>query len=99
MPVGGKREGAGRKPGSLNRRSKEAAEQAKREGITPLDYMLKIMRDESSDLDRRDDMAKACAPYIHPRLQSTTVKGTGDEGEIVTKLKIEYVNAENPAPR
>ena len=44
----------------------------------------------------RYNAAKDAAPYIHPRLQSTTVKGAGEEGEIVTKLTIEYVNAENP---
>jgi hypothetical protein len=32
--------------------------------------MLSVMRDETADVRRRDDMAKAVAPYIHPRLQS-----------------------------
>jgi hypothetical protein len=32
--------------------------------------MLRVMRDPKVDDHRRDDMAKAVAPYIHPRLQS-----------------------------
>jgi hypothetical protein len=32
--------------------------------------MLSVMRDETADVRRRDDMAKAVAAYIHPRLQS-----------------------------
>ena len=37
-------------------------------GLTPLDYMLSVLRDEKADARRRDDMAKAAAPYVHPRM-------------------------------
>lgn len=37
-------------------------------GMSPLEYMLKVMRDTKADRGRRDDMAKAAAPYIHPKL-------------------------------
>jgi hypothetical protein len=40
----------------------------------PLDYMLEVMRDSGSDERRRDDLAKAAAPYIHPRLSSVEQK-------------------------
>jgi hypothetical protein len=40
------------------------------EGLTPLTYMLQVLRDETQDHARRDDMAKAAAPYVHPRLSS-----------------------------
>ena len=43
--------------------------------INPLDYMLAIVRDERADWRRRDDMAKAAAPYIHPRLTSVEMSG------------------------
>jgi hypothetical protein len=33
--------------------------------------MLRIMRDDKADAKRRDEMAKAAAPYLHPRLQRT----------------------------
>ena len=37
------------------------------EELLPLDYMLKVMNDPKEDKNRRDRMAQACAPYIHPR--------------------------------
>jgi hypothetical protein len=36
--------------------------------LTPLDYMLKVIRDETADEGRRDEMAKLAAPYMHPKL-------------------------------
>jgi hypothetical protein len=45
-------------------------------GETPLEYMLRIMRDEAAESTRRDDMAKAAAPYLHPRLSS--IEHSGD---------------------
>jgi hypothetical protein len=66
MPRGGRRPGAGRNPGSLTRRTREIAEQAAEDGITPLQYMLTVMRDPNELAERRDEMAKAAAPYVHP---------------------------------
>jgi hypothetical protein len=68
MPKGGKREGAGRKPGSLTKRTREIAEGAAASGETPLEYMLRRMRDPSADEHTRADMAKAAAPYVHARI-------------------------------
>lgn len=44
MSKGGKRIGAGRKPGSLTKRTRAIAEQAEAEGKTPLEVMLANMR-------------------------------------------------------
>jgi hypothetical protein len=40
--------------------------------------MLAVMRDETAPADRRDDMAKAAAPYVHPKLAA--VEHTGKDG-------------------
>jgi hypothetical protein len=32
--------------------------------------MLRVLRDDTADRARRDEMAKAAAPYVHPRLAS-----------------------------
>ena len=69
MPSGGARPGAGRKPGSTNRMSAEARANAAATGEMPVDYMLRVMRDESVEARRRDDMAKS-APYLHPKLNA-----------------------------
>ena len=48
-------------------------------GPTPLDYLVQVMRDESLDLAKRLDAAKAAAPYLHPRLASVAVGNQGDK--------------------
>ncbi len=71
---GGKRPNAGRKAGSPNKASIERQAEVAASGTTPLDYMLEVMRDLTQPFDRRDEMAKAAAPYVHPRLASSEVK-------------------------
>lgn len=68
MSRGGRREGAGRKPGSATKRTREIAERAASEGITPLEYMLQVMRDENQEQSVRLDAAKAAARFVHPAL-------------------------------
>jgi hypothetical protein len=36
--------------------------------MLPLDHMLAVMRDPAADQKRRDAMAMAAAPYLHPKL-------------------------------
>ena len=45
-------------------------------GETPLDYMIRVMRDEDADMARRNWAAQAAAPYLHARLASVEQKGT-----------------------
>lgn len=67
---GGARPGAGRKPGSVTKKTREIANKAAEAGITPLEYMLEVMRDDENPMDVRFEAAKAAAPYIHPKLSS-----------------------------
>ena len=76
------RKTGGRKKGSLNKRTlermaieRERLELIKVEGITPLEYMLEVMRDPKAPVYRRDEMAKAAAQYMHPRLNSVEIGG------------------------
>ncbi|MHC2163125.1 hypothetical protein ACVL5V_005546 [Bradyrhizobium ottawaense] len=78
MARGGKRTGAGRKPGSVTKLSREVASQALASGETPAEYMLRVMRDPSVGDDRRDKMAIAAAPYVHPKLAN--VEHAGQDG-------------------
>lgn len=91
MARGGKRAGAGRKTGSATERTREIANAATQSGLTPLEYMLAVFRDENADVQRRDDMAKAAAPYIHPKLANIEHKGDGGG-----PLKIEIVRFSDP---
>ena len=70
----------GRKKGSKNKR-KAVAElmsdvvvQAAQSGETPLEYMLRVMRDQTQEDRRRDEMAKAAAPYVHARLAAAQIE-------------------------
>lgn len=80
----GKKTG-GRKKGSPNKvKSKLAAkvevmEAAAAAGETPLDYMIRVMRDPTVDHRRRDAMAGQAAPYVHAKLASVTVAGDQDK--------------------
>lgn len=68
--AGGRRPGAGRKPGTVNKATREAREKAAATGEMPLDYMLRVMRDKKAGTARRDAMASAAAPYLHPKLSA-----------------------------
>lgn len=85
---GGRRPGSGRKKGSATKRTREIADKAAAEGVTPLEYMLKIMRQPTEHEDPKVtiarealafEAAKAAAPYMHPRLAA--VEHTGAEGQ------------------
>ena len=79
---GGKRPGAGRKPGTANRKTREIADKAAADGITPLEVMLATMRalwdgavgKDGKVIDFEKALAacsvgKDAAPYMHPRMQ------------------------------
>ena len=76
MRHGGSRPRAGRKPGTINRFSKDLLEKASQSGLLPVDYMLGVMRDESLDSRLRIDAAKAAAPYVHQKLSVISVDVT-----------------------
>lgn len=79
MPAGGARPGAGRKKNGANRLTQEAAAKAA-DGLSPLDYLLDVLRDEKNELGVRVDAAKAAAPYCHPR--RAPVDGEGKEASL-----------------
>lgn len=72
---GGARPGAGRPKGAPNKATAEREQQIAASGLTPLDYMLSILRNEENDEAKRFEAAKAAAPYVHPRLATTELKG------------------------
>ena len=74
----GERRG-GRQKGTPNKASIALAAEIAASGETPLNYMLRIMRDQTAEHTRRDDMAKASAPYVHPKLAA--IEHTGKDGK------------------
>jgi len=68
MARGGARDGAGRPAGAATKRTREAAERASEGGLTPLDFMLNILRDEAEAMENRCWAAEKAAPYVHAKL-------------------------------
>lgn len=64
----------GRPVGSSNKRTAETYDKAKKTGELPVDFLLKQMRNDQLDLSIRMSAATSVAPYIHARLNATTVK-------------------------
>ena len=85
----------GRPKGSLNKRTRALVEAAQNGGELPLDYMLRVMRDPNAAAKRRDDMAKAAAPYVHSKLASIEHSGSQEKPPI-TGIEVVFVT---PKPR
>ena len=96
MASGGYRPGSGPKKGTKYRprgtkakaKKKDEIPQdilddAKAANMTPLDYMLMVMRDDTVDVERRDRMAVSAAPYCHTR----KIEGSGKKHEKDEKAK------------
>lgn len=78
MARGGKREGAGRKAGVPNKRTQEIMDKAEASGLTPLEFMLDVLRDDTEEMEKRMWAAEKAAPYVHAKLAS--VEHKGDDG-------------------
>jgi hypothetical protein len=79
MAQGGRRPGSGRPRGSMNKRSQQKAEAIEASGLTPLDYMMSVLRNEENTTDVRLEAAKSAAPYVHARLHATEIIASNDE--------------------
>jgi len=98
----GERRG-GRKKGTPNKATAAKAAEIASSGLTPLEYMLAVMRrDVPEDASLKDiiaaqmlrfEAAKAAAPYVHPRLAATELS-TRDGKPLVVQL----INYGNPDP-
>ena len=82
--MGGKREGAGRPLGAKTKKNwKSMEEMAAKYQHSPLDYLLAVLNNPISSPERKMYAAEKAAPYIHPRLASSTSRiGSDDPIEI-----------------
>jgi hypothetical protein len=60
----------GRKKGVPNKATAAREAEIKQSGLTPLEFMLKVMRDEDASRKERMRAAADAAPYVHPKLSS-----------------------------
>jgi hypothetical protein len=71
--TGGRQKGTKNKHKAVAELMGDVVVQSAMSGETPLEYMLRIMRDANQEDARRDNMARAAAPYVHARLAATEV--------------------------
>jgi hypothetical protein len=92
---GGRRPGAGRPPGAKNRRTIETQAAIQASGLTPLDYMIGVMRDERNDPRVRLEAAHHAAPYVHSKLTATELsvkREPMDREAMIARLKVLMAN-------
>lgn len=85
---GGRRPGAGRKPGTANKKTREIADRAASEGVTPLEVMIEAMRNayETGGAIEAFPYAKDAAPYMHAKISAMEL--TGKDGGPVTHTEL-----------
>lgn len=90
---GGKRPGAGRKKGVPNKATQEQRQAIAESGLTPLEYLLSVVRDKEEERAVRMDAAHKAAPYVHPKLAA--VDHTSSDGTMSpTPTVVEFVAPE-----
>ena len=96
----GKKTG-GRRKGTPNRRTAELRAEMAASGEMPLDYMIRVMRDPTTEPHRRDAMAKAAAPYVHPTLAAVAHRHANADGTpIAPVVNLTVMQPpQQPAPR
>src|SRR5436305_12335938 len=90
------RKTGGRQKGARNRATAEARAAAEAKGILPLDYMLSVMRDANTDAKRRDAMAMAAAPYLHPKMSAVEPKPEKRAGAEEHGIRVVFVRPRPP---
>lgn len=81
------RKTGGRPKGVPNKATAAKARAIARSGVTPLDYMLRVMRNSKTPPLLRLEAAKSAAPYIHPKLSSIIHSGSEEpiRAEIIVR--------------
>lgn len=73
---GGPRPGSGRKKGSATMRLAAIAEKCRKEGITPLEIVIELMRDAyyTRGAQAALEYAEIALPYMHPKIAAIAMQ-------------------------
>ena len=87
----GRAKTGGRKLGVANKRTRQFNAEVAKTKRTPLEHMVA----ETADQDRRDRMAIAAAPYLHPRLAviDSTVQAKVEVSQLTPEQRRERARA------
>lgn len=69
---------AGKPVGTKTKATVAREAEVKASGLTPLDYMLSRLRDETATDEDRKWAAQNAAPYVHPKLAAVQVSSDPD---------------------
>ncbi len=104
MTHGGARPGAGRKVGSATKKTRELADKVIASGLTPLEFMLSVMRDEGAERAERlylsnqllRSLQEAAASELASRM--TAMNNASDNAKtLAKKLTLDYNKARQAA--
>lgn len=73
----------GRVAGVVNKKTAEVQKQVSESGLTPLEYMLEVMRDLANEPRERLNAAQAAAPYVHAKLSTIDLKSENKHSLVV----------------
>jgi hypothetical protein len=93
---GGFRPGAGRKPGSPNKKTSALTIAAAEAGLMPLDLMLMVLRDEQQEWPMRMEAAKSAAPYCHARIAAKE-PAPSDDGRVHYRVTVDWISPSHSA--
>jgi hypothetical protein len=71
----------GRKKGVRNKRTRVLVAEVEASGVTPLEFMLSVMRSPRVKMATRFDAARQAAPYVHAKLAAIEHSGP-DSGPV-----------------
>ena len=95
---GGTRIGSGRPPGARNKKTVQTQAAIEKSGLTPLEYMIGVMRNKKNDERVRLEAAHHAAPYVHARLSTTDLTVNAEQPSIVElQAKLRMYLDTNPA--
>jgi hypothetical protein len=107
---GGKRPGAGRKPGGVRTKPAEIVDLARKEvtlllkhAQSPMAVLCEIAADENRDPSLRVQAAAAVMPYIYPRLSASVVADVSKsvdrptQSALISKLNAQFARLSAPA--
>ena len=79
----------GRTAGTPNKKTAETVKAIEESGLTPLEYMLTVMRNDLEEPRTRLNAALGAAPYVHAKLSSIELSGVnGGPLETVTTIEL-----------
>ena len=90
---GGKREGAGRKFGSVNKFQQSVLDMAAKYKTHPVELLLQMVDDEEQPMSMRLNAAVHVLPYVAPRQSSITVTQFSELDEMDSEQKAARIRA------